>query len=389
MSKKGFTLIELLVVMVIIALLVGLLLPALARAKEEARKTQCRSNLRQIGLATIMYSNDNGGWSPEMGGTHWSYWNSGSDLGRGDWFRVVDLGAGQWPPGNKPSIVLGSSNPGALSSMQVAIGQPRPCLATPARPSRGIGLGLLWGGGYLTSKGAQIMYCPSNNSSAWMKEQRNDKITRYDKDEPFWTSNGLVVRANSNEIGDQTTGNGNLWCGYLETDGTPVLVSSATTPNSGICNIMSNYSVRQIKEYSLVGPYDANDAFPFAIKLEEAGAVAIVADKLELFFPIVGSVLTGYGVGTPGTHEFYMKMKRYVSTNHDSAYNVLFTDGAVKSYNDGANNVFKGIANDSISWNFTGNLYLRMSNTARFMPADGCLDTHVWRPYLDGAYQQD
>jgi len=56
--RKGFTLIELLVVMVIIALLIGLLLPALSRAKEEARKTQCRSNMRQIGMAVTMYAND-------------------------------------------------------------------------------------------------------------------------------------------------------------------------------------------------------------------------------------------------------------------------------------------------------------------------------------------
>ena len=61
MKRQGFTLIELLVVMVIIALLVGLLLPALGRAREEARKTQCRSNLRQMGLAMHMYANDNKG----------------------------------------------------------------------------------------------------------------------------------------------------------------------------------------------------------------------------------------------------------------------------------------------------------------------------------------
>jgi len=58
MRHRGFTLIELLVVIAIIAILAAILFPVFARAREAARATQCRSNLKQIGTALMMYRSD-------------------------------------------------------------------------------------------------------------------------------------------------------------------------------------------------------------------------------------------------------------------------------------------------------------------------------------------
>ena len=64
---KGFTLIELLVVIVIIAILAAILFPVFARARENARRASCQSNLKQIGLGFLMYAQDYDSVLPSLG----------------------------------------------------------------------------------------------------------------------------------------------------------------------------------------------------------------------------------------------------------------------------------------------------------------------------------
>ena len=92
-NPDAFTLIELLVVIGIIAVLIGLLLPMLGRAREHANGIKCLSNLRTLGMAFLMYANDNKERFPAPGVSatatvpvmpdDWIYWEAGRDINQG------------------------------------------------------------------------------------------------------------------------------------------------------------------------------------------------------------------------------------------------------------------------------------------------------------------
>ena len=389
--RKGFTLIELLVVMVIIALLVGLLLPALGRAREEARKTQCRSNLRQIGLAINTYANDNRSYTPCAYGytieypatsnptntrhrmitpTHYQtpmvasmYMLPYADM----WHTAPgNFGLKTYEDWDDPTVhSAGVNELTRLDGSRFYYGEPK-------GPTIISGLGLLFSGGYLTQKGATVLDCPSRiipEGTRWIKEeygtgvQHMDDATcdafrksvakqaRFPADAPFYTTGGKINWSGPDQTGSfamaHDIGTPYGWLLYNERG--PYWYQRGCTHDDYVAighaqrAYCSDAVARDHVRCTLVGSYQVRspegDRPVFGSRpLDEmqGNGQAVASDTIWAFYQYSMWHSGTYLLADPAEYA-----RDYWWQNHDAAYNVLFADGSVKTFSDAGMSLFK------------------------------------------------
>ena len=286
------------------------------------------------------------------------------------------------------------------------------------------GLGLLLAGGYLTQQGASVLNCPSRRLadpestqepfySALGASGSNTEITAinhcatFDADEPFYTSGGLVKWSDGDGIGDGYGGYSGS--GLMQRFGVPAPAMQSPDvpfwwyganverpdgqrysadghgPNNP-CD--GNYSGGGGTDYGYQGRYcaifgayqvrnDSVDDYTWCSwRLDEINGQAVASDAIWGFFirprsvPNYPAVLYDPAVADSLQHQWFLE-------NHDKAYNVLFTDGSVKTFSDAGLSLYKTM------------VVIQGQGAASAGQPPYLIGRQVWETFFDALYAQD
>lgn len=293
---RGFTLIELLVVIAIIAVLIALLLPAIQAAREAARRSQCRNNLKQIGLAIANYEETNKAYPIGSGRSGWGFsW----------WVRIMPFMESSTIYQN---LVHEGSNVG--------------------QPNSGVGI---TNSAFFNNITITYMLCPSSRmSTVWSVNTGTANERNVTRAQYIGVTGAITGGAFVNAAGRQVTAPTN---GSLISSGGMLLVNDSVKIKSitdGTSNVFSVGEASNLVSGSLV---------PYGFSMGCAASTSVEGTNVGIdnrAFNVTSVRYPPNTIAGPGIHNDFGN-NNPLNSFHSGGVHVVFVDGAVRWIADSIN----------------------------------------------------